>query len=129
MYSLAVLSGAPFTITAVNLPLRFQTVNDASPLGAGIKLIPFAVLVPVGSAVASVFMGIAKIPPIYLTFIGAMIQVAGYTLLSTTPANSTLHIAFYGYEAVAGFGVGINYATVIIMMPFVVEKRDKGMLY
>ncbi|KAI9658931.1 MAG: hypothetical protein M1821_001891 [Bathelium mastoideum] len=126
LLSLAVISGAPFTIIAVDLPLRFQSVNAASPLGAGIKLIPFAVLIPAGAGVASVLMGRAKVPPIYLTFVGSIIQVVGFTLWSMTPADTTIKTAFYGYEAMAGFGVGIPYATVIVMMPFVVEKRDKA---
>ncbi|KAL9078059.1 MAG: hypothetical protein Q9157_003027 [Trypethelium eluteriae] len=126
LISLAVLSGAPFTIAIVQLPLRFQSVDDASPLGAGIRLIPFAVLVPAGAGVASAFMGKAKMPPIYLTFVGSSIQVVGFTLLSMTPIDTTLQISFYGYQAVAGFGVGMVYATATVMMPFVAEKRDKA---
>ena len=71
-------------------------------------------------------MGKAKIAPIYLTFFGSIIQLVAFSLISTLPANNDIQKSFYGYEAMAGLGIGLTYVTVTIMMPFTVDQRDKG---
>lgn len=121
---LAIITGAPFTIALIDLPLRFQSVNGASPWQAGIKLLPFIGTVPLGAMIASVVMGKPKAPPIHVTFVGSAIQLVGFVLLSRAPNSAELPSSFYGFEAIAGFGLGITYATVTILAPFVAEKRD-----
>lgn len=71
--------------------------------------------------------GKLKVPPIYLVLIASTLQVIGFTLLSTLPTSGDfiLH-AQYGYEVIAGFGVGVNISTLMLMTPFSVEKRDQG---
>lgn len=120
-----VLTGAPFTVAVIQIPLKFQTVYGLSPLRAGIRLLPFAIASPIGSGIAAGLAGRAKIPPIYLMLVGSAIQIAGFTLLSTTPTTQSISNALYGYETIAGFAVGVNLACLILMTPFVVEKRDK----
>ena len=100
-------------------------MNDASPLGAGIRLLPFAVTCAIGSVVTAGVASKAKIPPIYLMLGGSAIQVVGFTLLSTTPDTTRISKAQYGYETIAGFAVGISLCSLIVMTPFTVEKRDK----
>lgn len=96
-----------------------------SALGAGIRLLPFAVLSPIGTGVSAAIAGKAKIPPVYLLPAGAIIQIIGFTLLSTESTGTSPGKAQYGYQAIAGFGVGMNLGTLILMTPFAVEKRDK----
>ena len=119
------LAGAPFTVAVILIPLRFQNVNNLSPLDAGIRLLPYAVANPLGSVLAPVLAGRFKIPPIYMLFVGAMIQIAGFSLLSIAPDSLHPAPAQYGYEVLAGFGTGINLASLIVITPFAVEKRDK----
>jgi hypothetical protein len=45
--------------------------------------------------------------------------------LSTLPTSDKTSNAQYGYQVIAGFGVGINISTLIIMTPYSVEPRDK----
>ena len=71
-------------------------------------------------------MGKPKAPPIHVTFVGSAIQLVGFVLLSRAPESAELPSSFYGFEAIAGFGLGITYATVTILAPFVAEKRDLG---
>ena len=119
------LVGAPFTVAVIQIPLRFQTLYRISALGAGIRLLPFAVLTPIGSGVSAAIAGRAKIPPIYLMMVGAVIQMIGFALLSTGSTGPSPGTAQYGYQAVSGFGVGMNLSNLIVMTPFAVEKRDK----
>ncbi len=119
------LAGAPFTVAIIQIPLRFQTVNGVSTLGAGVRLLPFALASPIGSVLAAGIAGKAKIPPIYFILLGAISQVVGFSLLSTAPTTKKINQAQYGYQAIAGFGCGVSLVSAIVMTPFSVEKHDK----
>ncbi|KAI1267056.1 MFS multidrug transporter-like protein [Xylariaceae sp. FL1019] len=122
----ALFLGAPFFTTNFQLPQRFQIVNGLSPLQAGIRVIPFTLASPFGSVVAPVICKIFKVPPIYLVFCAAIIQVIGFALLSSVPPSRTIVAAQYGYEIIAGFGCGINITLLLLMTPFSVQERDKA---
>lgn len=96
-----------------------------SPLGAGVRLLPFTFLCPIGSIFASVIAK-AKVPPIYLLIVGSALQVIGFSLLSTIHITQSIGTTQYVFEIIAGFGVGMNISTLILMTPFCVEDRDKG---
>lgn len=119
------LVGAPFTVAIIQIPLRFQTVNGVSALGAGVRLLPFALASPIGSVLAAGIAGKAKTPPIYFILLGAILQLVGFSLLSTAPTTTKINQAQYGYQAIAGFGCGVSLASLIVMMPFAIEKHDK----
>jgi Na+/melibiose symporter-like transporter len=120
-----IMTGGPFTVCVIQIPQRYQTVNGLSPLGAGVRLLPFAIASPIGSAFAPTLCKKAKVPPIYLCLIGSALQIVGFALLSTLPNSSSIFPGQYGYQVIAGFGVGINLACLVVMAPFTVEERDK----
>ncbi len=126
-FSNAFFLGAPFNVAIFSIPQRFQIVNGTSPLGAGIRLLPFTCATPIGSIISSMIAGKAKVPPIYLVIAASCLQVVGFSLLSTLPVVKHISTAQYGYEVIAGFGVGINISTLVLMTPFSVQKRDQGM--
>ena len=125
----AIFLGAPWFVTIFQLPQRIQVVNSTSPLAAGIRFIPFTLAAPLGSIVAPTIAKVGKVPPIYLVILASVIQVIGFALLSTLPTSQSISPAQYGYEILAGFGCGINITLLILMTPFSVEERDKGMLF
>lgn len=120
-----ILTGGPFTVSVIQIPQRFQAVNRLSSLDAAIRLLPFALSTPCGSAMAPVLAKKAKIPPLYIFLVGSSLQLVGFSLLTTIPGSRSIYMAQYGYQFVAGFGVGINLACLIVMAPFTVEERDK----
>ena len=67
-----------------------------------------------------------KVPPIYLVIAASLLQVVGFSLLSILPVSKTISAAQYGYEVIAGFGVGVNISTLVLMTPYSVQKRDQG---
>lgn len=69
-----------------------------------------------------------KLPLVYLVLAASIIQVIGYSLLSTLPESPAISASQYGYQIIAGFGCGINISLLILMTPFAVEGRDKGKL-
>ncbi|TRX97449.1 hypothetical protein FHL15_001727 [Xylaria flabelliformis] len=118
--------GAPFFATNFQLPQRLQIVNGLSPTDAGVRVIPFTLAAPLGSVLAPIVCKVGKVPPIYLVIFAAVVQVIGFSLISTLPYSKTPIAAQYGYEIIAGFGCGINITLLILMTPFSVQARDKG---
>ncbi|KAI1747026.1 MFS multidrug transporter-like protein [Xylaria castorea] len=118
--------GGPFVISVYQLPQRFQLVNGLSGLDAGVRLIPFTLASPVGTGVAASVAGRLKIAPIWIIVTGAVLQVIGFTLLGTLPLTLDLLPRTYGFEIIAGFGCGMNLALLFVIIPNVVEARDKA---
>lgn len=122
------LLGGPTVIGMFIIPQRFQLVYGTSGLDAGVRLIPFTAAIPVSSVFASSLVGKYKVPPLYLILSGSCLQVLGFGLLGTLPATLEIPARIYGYELIAGWGCGINFSLLFLMVPFVIEKRDHGKL-
>jgi hypothetical protein len=120
------LTGMPFTVAVIQIPLRFQAVDNFSPLQAGIRLLPYAILNPVGSIMAPWIAKRFQIPPMFIILFGASIQVVGAALMSTALTDRHVTAAYYVYEGIAGLGTGLNLACLIVMTPFAADKKDKA---
>ncbi|KID83966.1 Major facilitator superfamily domain, general substrate transporter [Metarhizium guizhouense ARSEF 977] len=118
------LLGGPTVIGMFIIPQRFQLVYGTSGLDAGVRLIPFTAAIPVSSVIASSLVGKYKVPPLYLIMSGSCLQILGFGLLGTLPATLEIPARIYGYELIAGWGCGINFSLLFLMVPFVIEKRD-----
>ena len=123
----ALFGGAVYLSLVINLPLKFQVVDDSSPFDAGYRLLAFTLCTPVGSALAGLFIQKLHIPPLYILLVGAFIQIIGVALmttLSTTPG--AIPAAEYGYQVIMGVGFGANLSTSVMMAPLVFHKKDMG---
>ena len=109
----------------IQIPQRYQAVNGVSTLSAGAKLIPYSLMSPVGSAVAAALMK-RKISPLLILVAGGVFQTIGISLLSTLGSSKHISPSQYGYQILAGIGVGLNIATVTLMTPPLIDKRDLG---
>lgn len=125
----ALFLGGPWIVAVFQLPQRLQLINKISPLGAGIRFIPFTLAAPVGSVIASIIAKAGKVPPLYLLMFAAAVQIVGFALLATLPVSQSIAVAQYGYEFIAGFGCGISIALLPLMTPFSVEARDLGKFF
>ena len=109
----------------INLPQKFQAVNAASPSAAGFSLLALLLCSPLASALAGLFVTKLGIAPFYFILAGASLQLVGVGLTSSLPTSQDgIAHAQYGYEVIMGFGFGLGLATLLIMVPLVVEKRD-----
>ncbi|TGO66605.1 hypothetical protein BELL_0946g00010 [Botrytis elliptica] len=123
----AVFLGIPYFVTIFQLPQRFQVVDNTTALNAAFRLIPFTLLCPVGSIVSTVVAGKAKVPPIFLIMIGSGLQIVGFALLSTLTVSEVTPVSQYGFQVIAGFGVGINLSTLLLITPYSIsEPADKA---
>ena len=119
------LLGGPIIVSYFIIPQRYQLVYGMSGLDAGVRLIPFTVILPIGTIFSSILAG-KKIPPIYILISWSCLQVIGFALLSTLPTTSELPLRMYGFEVIAGWGCGMNFTLLLVAVPFVTEKRDHG---
>ncbi|KAF2465948.1 MFS multidrug transporter-like protein [Lindgomyces ingoldianus] len=115
--------GAVWFVTVLELPQKFEIVNGSSPLQAGIHLMPFTFASPIGGVIVSIIAK-AKVPPVYLLLSGSILQLVAYILLGTLPISTRISRAEYGYQVLAGMGVGANISLGTLMTPFSVEKQD-----
>ncbi|KAI0011598.1 putative multidrug resistance protein fnx1 [Xylariaceae sp. FL0662B] len=121
-----ILLGGPTIICIFILPQRFQLVYGTSGLDAGVRLIPFTMIISVSSIFATTLAGKFKVPPLYLLLAGSCLQVIGFSLLGTLPSTLEIPSRIYGFEIIAGWGCGINFALLFLLIPFVNEKRDSA---
>ncbi|KAI0485706.1 putative multidrug resistance protein fnx1 [Xylaria cf. heliscus] len=121
-----ILLGGPTVICMFILPQRFQLVYGTSGLDAGVRLIPFSAVIPIGSIFASILGGKHKVPPVYLLLLGSVLQVLGFALIGTLPSTLEIPSRIYGYQILAGWGCGINFSLLFILIPLINEKRDNA---
>ncbi|KAK7979680.1 t-SNARE [Apiospora arundinis] len=105
--------------------LLFQLLNGLSGLDAGVRLIPFGAAVPFGTIASTNVLSKLRVPAVFVTIIGALLQVVGYALLGTSEVSSHIPPALYGYQVIAGVGCGVCFQTLFLAIPFTVEEGDK----
>lgn len=110
----------------MSLPQRSQAISGVSPLNAGICLLPYTF----GAALGAVFGNIAgskrRVAVVNLLLLGAILQLLGLALLSTLPVTKGFPTKGYGFETIAGFGVGVTFGIMILATPFMANPRDLG---
>ena len=110
--------------TIFQLPQRYQVVHGTSPLGAGIRCIPFIASAPVSSVISGA-LSKKGVPPIYLVIAASLLEVIGFSLLGTITPSTVISTRQYGYEVLAGFGCGSNISLLVLLVPFSVQPKDR----
>ncbi|KAI0899079.1 major facilitator superfamily domain-containing protein [Annulohypoxylon nitens] len=121
----AFLVGAPMTISSIQLPQRYQLVNESSPLGAGVKFLAYGVPFPVGVVITSVLAGKFRLPFVYIICLGTVLQIVGFALLSTTPSTVDAWPGQFGYSVIAGLGTGITGGLYNFLNPLSIDKKEQ----
>jgi hypothetical protein len=120
------LCGAPYIVAIIDIPQRFQTFGHSSALGAGVRLIPFNGFISFGTVAISIVVARTKIPPIFLLLVGAALQITGVSLISTIKSTDSVPKAIYGYQVMAGLGIGIFFGLCLVLPPAVARDKDLG---
>lgn len=107
------------------VPQRFITVNDLSPLDAAVRLLTFGAIIPIGGVIAATFVK-KGVPPMWLVLFGAIIEIIGIVLLSRISTTEAIDKSQYGYLFMAGLGSGIIINCLVMLVPYIMEKRDLG---
>ena len=101
-------------------------MNQESPWKAGIRLIPFAIAIPVGIALVAVACGKGRLPIIYMQFLGLTLQVLGLVFLSRLTIDRVSWKGQYGLQVLTGIGLGNSFGVTALMTNAIIEKRDLG---
>ncbi|MCJ1333932.1 hypothetical protein MMC10_010638 [Thelotrema lepadinum] len=65
-----------------------------------------------------------RVPPIFILVAAFVFQIVGIALLSTISVDTPPQT--YGYEAILGIGIGLNFGSVIILTPNIVRGKDQS---
>ncbi|PVH94609.1 MFS multidrug transporter-like protein [Periconia macrospinosa] len=120
---LSMLSGAPYIVTMIDIPQRFETMGVGA-FGAGARLIPFNLLIALGAVAVNIVAGKSKIPPIVLLTFGVICQLVGVCLLSTLDSSTSIPNAIYGYQVLTGLGIGVMFGLCVVLPPAVTKTKD-----
>ena len=122
----AFFSGFPFMGVIINLPQRYQAVNNVSSFDAGIYMLPRLLCSPFASAACGYFTSSLKVPPFYLVVIGAILQVLGVGLMISLPSTPLqLQKQQFGFKTVMGIGFGIGLTTLLVMIQAFIDEQHK----
>jgi hypothetical protein len=83
-------------------------------------------MIPIGSVIAGALMGKGRVPPCWVVMAGAVLEIIGITLLSRISTSTEIDRSQYGFQVLAGIGTGFINAGLIILVPYIMEKRDLG---
>ena len=114
------------TVCVVQIPQRFIVLNNMSPLGAGTRLLPFSIMVPIGSVFAAVLLDKKLLTPNALLLIGGILQTIGVTLFSTLASATNNLGPQYGFQVIVGLGLGFVTTATFLLVPIKMERQDLG---
>ena len=108
----------------VYLPQRFQVLLGDSALMAGARLIGYSGVTAFSSTFAIIISTKLRVPFLPILIFGAMISIAGTALLSALPLSNEWPASGYGYEILAGCGMGIAYGISMFALPYMLDLKD-----
>lgn len=108
----------------VYLPQRFQVLLGDSALMAGARLLGYSGVTAFSSTFAIIISTKLRVPFLPILIFGAMISIAGTALFSTLPLSNEWPASGYGYEIMAGCGMGIAYGISMFALPYMLDLKD-----
>ncbi|KAK6532572.1 hypothetical protein TWF281_006756 [Arthrobotrys megalospora] len=118
------LFGAAFFIYMFYLPIYFQSVKGSSATKSGIQIIPFLLTCVLTSMISG---GLISAIGYYTPFLigGMVIFAIGAGLITTFNVETNSSAAYWiGYQALAGFGLGVGFQVPILAVQTVLEIDD-----
>lgn len=68
----------------------------------------------------------ARRPAMCVVLLSSVLQTIGFALPASVPVSTSIPARVYGFQVIAGFGCGINISTLLLLVPLVIDYRDKG---
>ena len=113
--------GIPFTVLVIQIPLRFQAVDQISAFQAGVRLLPFTLGGSLGGIIASVSSSHLHVHAIII--VAAVIQVLGTSLLASLPIDVGGNLD--GFELLTGADIGLMLGVLAILTPQNVKGKGQ----
>jgi hypothetical protein len=119
------LTGFPYITAVIMLPQRFQIVNGASSLMAGVYLLPLLGASAVGSYLGGAISSKKNLTS-YTLIASSTLQLLGCGLLSTLGGTIDIVRRQYLFEGILGLGVGLALSTATILTSVQAKRGDLG---
>ncbi|CAI7669000.1 unnamed protein product [Penicillium bialowiezense] len=91
---------------------------------AGVRLLGYSGVTGFASIFAILFSTRLHVPFLPILIFSALANIIGCALLSTLPVSNEWPASGYGYEILAGCGMGIAYAISIFALPYMLDPKD-----
>ncbi|KAI1171056.1 putative multidrug resistance protein fnx1 [Nemania sp. FL0916] len=118
--------GGPLSVSIYQMPQAFQIVHGLSVFDGSLRTIPFTIGLPTGTIISSVIAKQFKIPYLYVIIFASGLQVIGFALMSQLRPSIEIAPVIYFYELIAGLGCGTNVTFIFLLIPLVVEHKDRA---
>jgi hypothetical protein len=114
--------GAGFFVLVFYLPLYFQSIKGVSATKSGIEVLPLLLATVISSVVSG---GLITTIGYYTPFVisGTVVFAIGAGLISTYTIDTTFG-KWFGYQVLAGAGVGVGFQIPIIAVQTVLPLAD-----
>ena len=120
--------GFPYILTIVNLPQRFQVVNNQSPISAGLRCLPLLLSSAVGAGVGGAAMT-KKNVSFWVLLASNVSQVLGTGLLSLIPISDDVLARTYGFQVIMGIGIGLSIVSLMLIARVELSPNEQGMFW
>ena len=110
------------------LPEKFQLVNEASSLTAGLYLLPLLGASAIGSYLGGAISSRRNNTP-YTLIASMLLQLVGCGLLSTLGNTIEIPPKQYAFEVILGLGLGMSLSTATILTIVQARHGDLGEFY
>lgn len=128
--SITILIGYAYFTAIFTIPVRYQVVDQNSPIRSGLRLLPLVVATALGSLVSG--SAASRRPDKNMTFptmiVATALTLLGTGLLSSLPSNGAPRKVQYVWEVFLGFGVGMAISTATFVVSIEAEFVDHGEL-
>ncbi|KUI69640.1 Putative HC-toxin efflux carrier TOXA [Cytospora mali] len=114
--------GSAFFPLIYYLSLYFQAIQGDSAVEAGIKLLPLLIATVLTSVLSGALISaVGYYNPFAL--VGMILFTAGAGMITTLTLDSPLR-AWFGYQVLAGLGVGVGFQLAILVVQAVLPRED-----
>lgn len=118
---MTLLTGVPFMTLVLELPGRFQILNNTNAFESGVRILPFTLGIALAAGTTGALTARGRVPVFLVFCASAVLQVLGVGLLYSVAANTELGGKVYGYQVLAGTGVGLTLTAAILIAPSLVD--------
>ncbi|KAF7553555.1 hypothetical protein G7Z17_g3561 [Cylindrodendrum hubeiense] len=116
--------GFTFYVPVIQIPQRFQHVNNTTATRAGILVLPLTLVSPCSALCSGILVGKNRHWAPALAILGGCLNVIGITLISTLPIDSDISHAQYGYQVLIGLSLGLLTPSLMYLIKIQVDEKD-----
>lgn len=102
-----------YFVTLYYLPIYFQSIDNVSPIGSGVRNIPLIIMFSIATYASGIAITKTGIATPYMTVGSVIVTIAAGLLYTLDIGTSTGK--WIGYQILAGFGYGIAFQVPVIV--------------